>query len=89
MRVGQFVPVTGYVVTKKEDAGAAYASGFQIEENTDDFLVHAEVVVSSSSAYATGTCVVYHVLESQSFRDGADIYNLVNESDILGVYTPS
>jgi co-chaperonin GroES (HSP10) len=88
MKASAFSPRTGFIVTKKEVSRNTTATGLEVEENSDDFLVYAEVVVSGSSAYVPGDTVVYHVLDSQSFRDGADTYNVVQEGDVLGTYDP-
>jgi len=49
-------------------------------------LVHAEVINSSSKLYSVGTMVVYHVLDAETFRDGAKAYALLREEKIKGTY---
>lgn len=76
----------GYLITKQGKDEAATKSGILVEENTDDFLVHAIVVNSASADYPVDCEVVYHVLDSESLRDGADSYSLVHENKIKGIY---
>ncbi len=87
MRTSNIVPRTGYLITKKEET--VTKEGLEYEENTDDFLVYAQVVVSSSLNYSKGEFVIYHVIEAQEFGDGSLIYNFIHEDNILGTYVPS
>ena len=61
-------------------------SGILLEENTDDYVVHAKVVSSSSKLYKVDTNIIFHILDSESLRDGAKSYSLVHEDKVKGVY---
>jgi len=76
----------GLVITDQSVDEASTVSGIIVNENTDDFLVHAKVVNSASEMYPVGTGVIYHILDTESFRDGANAYSLVHESKVKGIY---
>jgi len=87
MDVTKFVPKKGLLIVKSPVKDLKTESGFEVEENTDDFLVYAEVVASDDSNYSVGSFVVLHTLYTQEFRDGADVYMVVEIEDVLGTYT--
>ena len=87
MIVTNFRPKTSYLVVKKVSPNATAQTGFQVEENDDDFVIYAQVVTSSSSIYKPNDVVVFELVDSQSFRDGAEEYNFIHEDAILGTYT--
>lgn len=88
MKVIKFTPISGYIVTKKTDTEVKTTSGFETQENADDLLVFAEVILSSVPEYKPFDFVVFHDLCAQEFRDGKNSYLLVHEDDIVGTYTP-
>jgi len=87
MKLSGVKPIAGFLVTKEEETRLRSDAGLQIEENTDDFLIYGEVVIGTDK-FPVGSFVIYHVLESLSFRDGSQVFNLVREEDVFGTYTP-
>ena len=86
MNVSKFLPREGYLVVVKSSSDVTTSSGLVVEENSDDLLVHAPVVRSSSLAYPLGIDVVFHALDAQEFRDASKGFLLIHESDVLGTY---
>ena len=86
MNIQNIKPIKGYVITTQTKDEVATKSGLIVNENTDDFVVHAKVVISSSDLYPVDTDVVYHILDSESLRDGSDVYSLVHEDKVKGTY---
>lgn len=86
MKVENFIPREGFIVVRKAVVDSVTDSGFEVEENSDDFLIHAEIVSSGSSDFIVGSHVVFHALEAQEFRDGSDTFLLVHSDYIVGTY---
>ena len=84
--ISKIVPGEGYLILKKNDLDTSTASGFEVEENTDDFLVYAEVKNSGSEEYTSGEGVIFNSIDAQEFRDGADTYILLHTDAVLGKY---
>ena len=90
MKVNCFAPGPGFIVVRKEQTQSRSEAGLEVEENSDDFLTFAQVVVTSDEKeFPTGAFVVFHALDAQSFRDGSVTYNLVDVLDIVGTYAPN
>lgn len=88
MKIEGITPREDFLIVKKFASDVATDSGFEVEENSDDLLVFAEVVKSGVSEFPPATYVVFHALEAQEFRDGSASYLLIHETDVLGVYNP-
>jgi len=86
MQISQIKLIKGLLAVEQTPDEVETESGIVLSENTDDFLVHAEVINSSSKLYSVGTMVVYHVLDAETFRDGAKAYALLREEKIKGTY---
>jgi hypothetical protein len=76
----------GFLVTRETDDTVATKSGLLTQENTDDFLVHGEIVISGTDKYKQGEHIIYHILDTESFRDGTDVYSLLPEEKVKGFY---
>lgn len=88
MKVEKISLRDGYLIARKAVVDAKTDSGFEVEENSDDFLVHAEVVNSATEKISLGMFIIFHVLDAQEFRDGSDTYLLVRDEDVVGTYNP-
>ena len=86
MNINKIKLIDGYLITKQGKEERETKGGILVVENEGDFLVHAEVVNSGVDEYPVGTRIVYHVLDSQDFRDGADSYSLVHKTNVRGTY---
>jgi len=87
MKIDRIAPVKKFLIVKKEVDDAETASGFQVEENSDDFLVHG-IVVHGTADFVPGTDVVFEAVYAQALRDGADEYLVIHEDDIIATYDP-
>ena len=88
MKVSSITPREGFLIVKKSSIDTTTDSGFEVEENSDDLLVFAEVVSSSSADFPKSSFVVFQELYAQEFRDGSDSYLLLQEDDVVGTYQP-
>lgn len=86
MDINHVRPLKGFLVTKETEDTIQTKSGLLTQENTDDFLVHGEVVKSDNDSYPVGSQVIYHILDTESFRDGTDVYSLLSEDKVKGLY---
>ena len=87
MNIDKFKPLPSLLIVKKPVTESKTESGFEVEENSDDFLVWAEIIKSGSPEYKSGEAIVFHALYTDEFRDGSDSYFLVHEDDIVGHYS--
>ena len=79
-------PNPGYLVTQENESTVKTKSGVISTENTDDFLVYGKVVKSDSQRYPEGCMVIYHILDTESFRDGTLTFSIVHQDKIKGLY---
>ena len=87
MNVSKISPRAPYVVSSREVIENKSSSGIVTKENTDDFIVFADIVATSDDKkFPLGTTIVYHVTDSYPVRDGAKSYDMVNVGNVLGTY---
>lgn len=86
MNIKGVKPLNGFVITQETEDTIKTKSGILTQENTDDFLVHGLVVKSASKKYPEGTNIIYHILDTESFRDGIEAYSLLHEDKVKGIY---
>ena len=88
MKVDSITLKPGYLLVEQSNEEVETTGGIVFEENTDDFVVYAKVINSSSEKYPVGEFVVFHVLETDSIRDQLKAYSMIQEDKILGTYVP-
>ena len=87
METSQLVLNSPYLILKIEAQRNATPGGIIVEENTDDFLLVGEVVKAHpASLYKVASKVLFHILNAESFRHGADDFYLLDESFVKGIY---
>jgi co-chaperonin GroES (HSP10) len=90
MKIKAISPREGYFVTKQyPQTRKQDKTNFEVEENTDDFTVFAEVVHANPKKLSTiskGDNIIFQPLEAQPFRDGDEVYYFIKEKYVLGTY---
>jgi len=76
----------GLLIVEKSAEERKTKAGIVLEENTDDMLVHGTVLKSTSEKFAEGDDVVFHILDSETFRDEEKVFYFVSENKIKGTY---